>query len=93
MQQRAGSVLAAGHFQQVITELGFHRALDHVHRCAEHHGVEFLDHLTRAEGAQVVPMAEPRVAAVHLIWRAGDLTGTAERFRAMAATLFRATDR
>jgi LysR family transcriptional regulator, carnitine catabolism transcriptional activator len=45
------------------------------------------------KGARVVAMQKPRTAAVHLIWRAGDLTGTAERFRAMAATLFRATDR
>ena len=41
-----------------------------------------------AEGAQVVPMTKPRIAAVHLIWRAGGLTGVAEQFRDVAATLF-----
>jgi DNA-binding transcriptional LysR family regulator len=40
------------------------------------------------KGARVVPMAKPRIAAVHLIWRAGGLTGVAERFRLVAAALF-----
>jgi len=43
----------------------------------------------KAKGAQVVPMTKPRIAAVHLIWRAGGLTGVAEQFRDVAASLFR----
>ena len=39
---QGGSILAAGHFQQVIAELRLHRALHDIQRRAEHHGVEFL---------------------------------------------------
>jgi hypothetical protein len=49
MLQRAESVLTAGHFQQVITELGFHRALHDIDRSAEHYGVELFDHLAWAK--------------------------------------------
>jgi LysR family transcriptional regulator, carnitine catabolism transcriptional activator len=41
-----------------------------------------------ARGARVVPMARPRTARVHLIWRAGATTGPAEHFRMVARTLF-----
>jgi DNA-binding transcriptional LysR family regulator len=51
---------------------------------------EGLAAAAEAKGAQVVPMAKPRIAEVHLIWRAGGLTGVAEHFRALAATLFSA---
>src|SRR5690606_12284719 len=62
--EQAGSVLTAGHFQQVITELGLHRALHHVDRCAEHYGIEFLDHLAWAERAKVTTAAAGRAAGV-----------------------------
>jgi DNA-binding transcriptional LysR family regulator len=42
-----------------------------------------------ARGARVLPMTEPTLAAVHLIWRAGSLTGLGEHFRAVAATRYR----
>jgi DNA-binding transcriptional LysR family regulator len=42
------------------------------------------------KGARVLAMQKPRTAAVHLIWRAGDLTGPAQQFRTIAAALFRA---
>ncbi len=35
-------------------------------RRAEHHGVEFLDHLARAEGAQVTALAAGGAAGVVL---------------------------
>jgi len=54
---------------------------------------EGLAATAEAKGARVVPMAKPRIATVHLIWRAGGLTGVAEHFRAVAAALFEATDR
>ena len=63
MLRRRRSVLAAGHFQQVITELGFHWALHGIDRCAEYDRVEFLDHLARTERTQV--------AAVAARWAAG----------------------
>ena len=53
----SGSVLAAGHFQQVITELSLHRTLHLVQWGAEHDGVEFLDHLARTERTQVTALA------------------------------------
>lgn len=40
-----------------------------------------------ARGARVVALDEPTVASVHLIWRAGSLTGLGEHFRALMATL------
>jgi LysR family carnitine catabolism transcriptional activator len=40
------------------------------------------------KGATVLAMTEPRTVAVHLIWRAGELTGPAEQLRAIAAALF-----
>jgi LysR family carnitine catabolism transcriptional activator len=49
---------------------------------------EGLAAAAQAKGARVVPMTKPRIAAVHLIWRAGGLTGIAERFQIVAATLF-----
>jgi LysR family carnitine catabolism transcriptional activator len=51
---------------------------------------EGLAATAEAKGAKVLPMTKPRFAAVHLIWRAGGLTGVAERFRDVAATLFAA---
>ena len=45
------------------------------------------------KGARVVAMQKPRTAAVHLIWRAGELTGPAEHFRTIAAALFQSSDR
>ena len=66
---RGGSVLAAGHFQQVIAELRLHRALHDIQRRAEHHGVEFLDHLTRTERTQIAALAAGRARGVFL----GDL--------------------
>src|SRR3990167_339078 len=62
--EQAGSVLAAGHFQQVITELGLYRALHHVDRGAEYYGVEFLDHLAWAERAEVTAAAAGWAAGV-----------------------------
>ena len=57
-------MLAAGHFQQVVAELGFHRALHGVDRSAEHHGVVFLDHLAWAERAQVTALTAGRAGGV-----------------------------
>src|SRR5690606_25036004 len=51
------SVLAVGHFDQVVAELGLDRALHDVDRRAEDHRVELLDHLAGAEGAQVAAVA------------------------------------
>lgn len=42
-----------------------------------------------ARGARVLPMNQPTVAAVHLIWRAGALTGLGEHFRSIAASNYR----
>jgi LysR family transcriptional regulator, carnitine catabolism transcriptional activator len=50
---------------------------------------EGLAATAKAKGAHVVPMAKPRIAAVHLIWRSGGLTGLAEQFRLIAASLFK----
>ncbi|MDT4854082.1 hypothetical protein FQZ97_883690 [compost metagenome] len=41
----------------MVAELGFHRALHDVERGAEDDGVEFLDHLAAAEGAEVAAVA------------------------------------
>lgn len=49
---------------------------------------EGLAAAAEAKGASVVAMHKPRTAAVHLIWRAGGLTGPAQHFRVMAETLF-----
>jgi hypothetical protein len=58
------SVLAAGHFQQVITKLGFHWALHDVDWRAEHDSVEFLDHLAWTERAQIAALTAGRAARV-----------------------------
>src|SRR5690606_6712686 len=60
------SVLAAGHFQQVIAELGLDRTLHDVERRAEDHGIEFLDHLTGAKRTQVAALATGRAGGVVL---------------------------
>ena len=39
-----------------------------------------------ARGARVLPMTRPTVAEVHLIWRAGALTGLGEHFRDVATS-------
>ena len=62
----AGSVLTAGHFEQVVAELGLDRALHGVDRGAEDDGVEFLDHLAWAEGAQVAALAAGWASGVGL---------------------------
>ena len=49
---------------------------------------EGLAATAQAEGARVLTMAEPRTAAVYLIWRADGLTGAAEHFRRTTARLF-----
>src|SRR5438128_10447571 len=46
------------------TELGFHRALHSVDRCAEDHGVEFLDQLAWTEGTQVAAITAGRAGGV-----------------------------
>lgn len=50
----------------MVAELRLDRALDLADRGAEHHGVEFLDHLATAEGAQVAAVAAGRAAGVFL---------------------------
>ena len=65
-QSGDGSVLAAGDFEQVITELGLHRALHDVDRRAEDHGVELLDHLARTERTQVAALTTGRAGGVGL---------------------------
>ncbi|MNZ21893.1 hypothetical protein D3C78_389750 [compost metagenome] len=48
----------------MVAELGLHRALHGIDRGAEHHGVELLDHLARAERAQVTALAAGRAGGV-----------------------------
>jgi hypothetical protein len=45
------SVRAARDFQQMVAELGLNRPVNRIQGAAEHHLVEFLDHLTGAEFA------------------------------------------
>ncbi|GBH17829.1 Succinate dehydrogenase/fumarate reductase [Pseudomonas syringae pv. actinidiae] len=60
----AGSILAAGHFQQVVAELSLYRTLNGVDWRAEHDSVEFLDHLAWAERTQITALAAGRAAGV-----------------------------
>ena len=48
---------AARDFQQMVAELGLIRSVDRIQGTAEHHFIEFLDHLTGAEFAQIAPLA------------------------------------
>ncbi|MNC67023.1 hypothetical protein D3C75_1174830 [compost metagenome] len=48
----------------MIAELGLHRALYGADWSTEHHGVELLDHLARAEGAQVAALTAGRAGGV-----------------------------
>lgn len=58
--------MAAGHFQQVVTELSLYRTLNGVHWCTEHDGVEFLDHLAWTERTQITALTAGWAAGVGL---------------------------
>ena len=61
-----GSILAAGHFQQVIAELGLYRTLNDVHWRAEYDSVEFLDHLAWTERTQITALTAGWAAGIGL---------------------------
>ena len=60
------SVFATGDFKQVVAKLGFHGTLYFIDRSAEYHFVKGLDHLTRAEAAQLSALLAGRALRVCL---------------------------
>ena len=57
-----GALAATGHFQQVIAELGFNRALKGIHFRVENYFVEFFDHHAGPELTQVSALRFRRTA-------------------------------
>ncbi|VAW99783.1 hypothetical protein MNBD_GAMMA20-2558, partial [hydrothermal vent metagenome] len=59
-------IRAAGYFQQMITKLGFDRALHRAHIGTENHLIELRYHLPRAEGTKVATLCARRAAGMLL---------------------------
>ena len=57
-------VLAAGHFEQVITELGLYRPVYYIYGTVKHNFIKLLDHLATAEFTQVAARLAGRTAGM-----------------------------
>lgn len=86
MNRDSDLIRTAGDFQQVVTELSLHRAVDLTDRFVEDHLVEFLHHLTGSEAAQIATALARR--ALGVCCRKLTEVGAALNFGLQILTLF-----